>query len=90
MLLGRLTNSPDIERNGFLIDGFPRTASQVFAVMEDPQWAALRPDCVISLNRPEELRGVRTPTPTLALALLTRDPNPNRHPNPNPTAPPSP
>lgn len=55
MLLGRLTNSPDIERNGFLIDGFPRTASQVAAVMEDPQWAALRPDVVISLNRPEEL-----------------------------------
>ena len=55
VLLGRLTNSPDIERNGFLIDGFPRSASQVVAVMEDPQWAALRPDCVISLIRPDEL-----------------------------------
>jgi adenylate kinase family enzyme len=50
-----MSNSPDIERNGFLIDGFPRSASQVAAVMEDPQWAALRPDCVISLIRPVEL-----------------------------------
>ena len=52
MLSGRLSNSPDIASNGFLIDGFPRAASQVAAVLEDPRWAALRPDCVISLVRP--------------------------------------
>lgn len=55
VLTGRLGNSYDIASNGFLIDGFPRTASQVAAVLEDPRWAALRPDCVISLVRPEEL-----------------------------------
>lgn len=45
----------DVQRNGWLIDGFPRTVSQAKAVFSEDRWSFLRPDAVVVLERPDEL-----------------------------------
>lgn len=45
----------DARINGWLLDGFPRTPEQAHAVLSDAQWASLRPDAVVILERPDEL-----------------------------------
>ena len=53
ILKERLEGSWDFIRNGWLLDGFPKTAAQARASLEGG--GALRPDCVIALERPTEL-----------------------------------
>jgi len=45
----------DVQQNGWLLDGFPRTPSQAEAVISDDRWSSLRPDAVVVLHRPDEL-----------------------------------
>ena len=52
VLSERLEGSWDVRRNGWLLDGFPKSAAQAKASLEQ---TALRPDCVIALERPTEL-----------------------------------
>jgi len=54
LLLERLSSSHDLAHNGWLIDGFPRTAGQATAILAD-EWAPLRPDAVVLIERPDEL-----------------------------------
>ena len=53
VLSARLQDSWDVRLNGWLLDGFPKTASQARAVLRGG--SHLRPDCVIVLERPPEL-----------------------------------
>ena len=54
MLSERLLDSWDMRRNGWLLDGFPRSAAQARAVLDSDGSAGvnLRPDCVVVLDRP--------------------------------------
>ena len=64
MLSERLLDSWDMRRNGWLLDGFPRSAAQARAVLdsggergggsgsEGSAGVNLRPDCVVVLERP--------------------------------------
>lgn len=45
----------DVRRNGWLLDGFPRTVGQVEAVLGNERWSILKPDVVVVLERPDEL-----------------------------------
>lgn len=58
MLSERLNGSWDVRRNGWLLDGFPRSEAQAKAVLDSEGvfGAALRPDCVVVLERPIELQ----------------------------------
>lgn len=47
--------STDAARNGWLLDGFPRKASQAEALVNGERWKALRPDAVVLIERPDEL-----------------------------------
>ena len=57
MLASRVSGSWDAKQNGVLLDGFPRSTGQAAKVCEGSGSgaAALRPDCVIVLERPDEL-----------------------------------
>ena len=69
MLQDRLTSSTDIIRNGWLLDGFPRTQTQAKALLS-AEWDSLRPDAVILIDRPDEL------IKEFSLGYENRDPDP--------------
>eukprot|EP00302_Diacronema_sp_CCMP2436_P045258 CAMPEP_0180054174 /NCGR_PEP_ID=MMETSP0985-20121206/2693_1 /TAXON_ID=483367 /ORGANISM="non described non described, Strain CCMP 2436" /LENGTH=804 /DNA_ID=CAMNT_0021983763 /DNA_START=1 /DNA_END=2415 /DNA_ORIENTATION=+ len=52
-----ISRSRDVFANGWLLDGFPRTVEQAITIVGDTQNASvgLRPDCVIVVERPDEL-----------------------------------
>jgi len=51
----RVTDSWDAQQNGWQLVGFPRTPEQARAIASDDSEYGLKPDCVIVLQRPEEL-----------------------------------
>jgi adenylate kinase family enzyme/8-oxo-dGTP pyrophosphatase MutT (NUDIX family) len=57
MLQERLggAGAQDIAKNGWLLDGFPRTRSQAEAMLSDSLSDALRPDAIVLIERPDEL-----------------------------------
>ena len=54
LLEGRIACSDDGLALGWLLDGFPRTLSQARATLS-AEHASLRPDCVLVVDRPDEL-----------------------------------
>ena len=54
MLSERLSDSAYVVRDGWLLDGFPRTQRQAAAIV-DGDWSSLRPDAVVVVARPTEL-----------------------------------
>lgn len=48
-------SSWDAQQNGWLLDGFPRNAVQAAALCSSELSESLRPDCVVVLERPDEL-----------------------------------
>jgi adenylate kinase family enzyme len=65
LLSSRVQNSWDIKQNGVLLDGFPRSTEQAARIVarttasvgggEHAAQHLLRPDCVVVLERPDEL-----------------------------------
>jgi len=55
MVNERICGSHDAQQNGWLLDGFPRTAQQATALVSGKYGCSLQPDCVVVLQRPDEL-----------------------------------
>ena len=55
LVRSRVTDSWDAQQNGWTLVGFPRTAEQARAIATDDSEFGLKPDCVILLQRPDEL-----------------------------------
>ena len=55
LVRSRVIDSWDAQQNGWQLVGFPRTLEQARAVATDESELGLRPDCVIVLERPDEL-----------------------------------
>lgn len=57
MLASRVSDSWDAKQNGVLLDGFPRSTEQAVKICGETEsgTTALKPDCVIVLERPDEL-----------------------------------
>ena len=54
LLEDRLASDTDIAKNGWLLDGFPRSRPQAEAILAD-NYTTLRPDAVVLIERPDEL-----------------------------------
>jgi adenylate kinase family enzyme len=55
LVRSRITDSWDVQQNGWELVGFPRTPEQARAIASDVSESGLKPDCVIVLDRPDEL-----------------------------------